>query len=485
MNAAPPVPPRASRMWSFFWRVVLYLHLVAAAFWWWLMPGGFPFVHPRFWANSIFPWAVAAICVVCLWGERRGRAVLRVATAATIPAFWLGATITAAGLYPYSAQRFLPAAAVVVIIVFLVFFAAFHGGPFRGRQNVIAVVPALGIGCLLVCAQRGGPPATIPADVTVPQFESNVDLRRVTIPIRVSDSVSVRAADGGVLVRHSVPTKPLHGSTEVSPNSTPAVESTNRVYRMDIGPMLSFESRSPDRCWTILAPRRFRESPPRRLISLRHEEEGLTALYRDDTESVLHVTASPNADESKIETVTRLEGPIYSHLNSFVVFTIFGCVNPAISFSPCPETSVGVKPFDYPVGRPIRLAYLDAAGRFHVVTAKRGEKGPFTEFATGSLPNSVPLTITISDDGSAVFRVALDDWAAQADRSLSPTAGWGLPANAIEFSQIGGDDSAAGPVSIWVTLAATSVGRGWDSVGHAAGTYRNRMRIEAISRPIR
>ena len=32
-------------------------------------------------------------------------------------------------------------------------------------------------------------------------------------------------------------------------------------------------------------------------------------------------------------------------------------------------------------------------------------------------------------------------------------------------------------LSVWITLAATSVGRGWDAVGHRAGTYRNRLEI--------
>jgi len=48
--------------------------------------------------------------------------------------------------------------------------------------------------------------------------------------------------------------------------------------------------------------------------------------------------------------------------------------------------------------------------------------------------------------------------------------------NAIEFSRFEGRHKSA---AIWITLAGTSVGRGWDSVGHARGVYRNRMRIEA------
>jgi hypothetical protein len=55
-------------------------------------------------------------------------------------------------------------------------------------------------------------------------------------------------------------------------------------------------------------------------------------------------------------------------------------------------------------------------------------------------------------------RITLDDWAAQAGRSLSPIEGWGLPVNAIEFSQISDPASGSAPVAIWVTLACTSVG---------------------------
>mgnify|MGYP001603175836 CR=1 FL=1 len=33
------------------------------------------------------------------------------------------------------------------------------------------------------------------------------------------------------------------------------------------------------------------------------------------------------------------------------------------------------------------------------------------------------------------------------------------------------DTASTSPAAIYVTLAGTSVGRGWDSVGHAAGTY--------------
>ncbi len=48
-----------------------------------------------------------------------------------------------------------------------------------------------------------------------------------------------------------------------------------------------------------------------------------------------------------------------------------------------------------------------------------------------------------------------------------------MHANAIEFFADG-----RGGVSVVLTLAATAVGRGWDTVGHAAGTYRNRVDVD-------
>jgi hypothetical protein len=51
-----------------------------------------------------------------------------------------------------------------------------------------------------------------------------------------------------------------------------------------------------------------------------------------------------------------------------------------------------------------------------------------------------------------------------------------MPVNAIEFQLVGtSSDSAA---QVWITLAATSVGRGWDCVGHTVGSYRNRVVID-------
>jgi hypothetical protein len=174
----------------------------------------------------------------------------------------------------------------------------------------------------------------------------------------------------------------------------------------------------------------------------------------------------------------ELPGQVYSHLNSFADLTVHGHQALSLEFSPCPGVPIEVTPSDYPVGRPRRFAYLSRSGEFCVVEATSGEKGPFRSLAAGTLRPGDPLTLTFCDSGKPRCSVTLLDWSAQCSTQLSPTAGWGVPVNAIEFTREGNAPSA--PASIWITLAGTSIGRGFDSVGHAAGVYRNRMRIEEV-----
>ncbi len=472
-HRSPQLPIGWAR--AFLWRLVVYLHLTPTIFWWWLMPGGFPANHARFWINSVFPFVVIAVCLACLWAERRGNATLRMATAITIPAFWLAATLTAGILFPVSARRFLPPALICVAVICVIFWVSFRRLNLSWKVTAIAVVPAIASAIGFVWAQRGGEPDTAPVNVAMPQFEHNVDSRLMQIPVRLADHITVQTASGHVVIRHET----LRGTTDDKTDLPNRTKHSGRSYSIDIEPLLTFESRSPDRFWTILAPKQYRDGPLRQLKSLRQDDGDLLALYENDTRSVLHVSASANGDGTTIDAMTQLDKPIYSHLNSFVAFTVSGCLKPALGFSPCQGLRVDVEPSDYPFGRPLRLAYFDGSDIFHVAQAKSGEKGPFAEFGSGSLPRGAPLILTLFDDGQPVCQITLDDWSSQAGHGLSPTAGWGLPMNAIEFSQLG-DDSGIGPIAIWVTLAGTSVGRGWDSVGHAAGTYRNRIQIEWI-----
>jgi hypothetical protein len=182
------------------------------------------------------------------------------------------------------------------------------------------------------------------------------------------------------------------------------------------------------------------------------------------------------AGSISLEANTTLMHMTYSHLNSYCDFEVRGHRRLSLEFSPCPGVPIEVRRFDYPFGRPARIAFVEQDQTFRVVEASSGEKGPFHTLARGRLGPEESLTLTLHDQGRALARIALADWSSQADTTLSPTAGWGVPVNAIEFSL--SDDSPSSPASIFVTLAGTSIGRGWDCVGHNPGTYRNRIHLE-------
>jgi hypothetical protein len=229
-------------------------------------------------------------------------------------------------------------------------------------------------------------------------------------------------------------------------------------------------SRSPDRGWTLLAGANDRIGPPRRYAG-----SSANAYHYAGEEPAILRLATPSGDTLHIEAETVLPAAVYSHLNSFCAMEISGHHRLFIAFSPIPEQRIEVTFSEYPVGRPSRFAYLDGAYDLHVVEAESGEKGPFTELARGPLAAGSSLGLTLFDDQQPIAHLDLADFAAQASTQASPTAGWGVPENAIEFSL--SRDRADAPAMIFITLAGTSVGRGWDSVGHAPGLYRNRIDI--------
>jgi hypothetical protein len=231
-------------------------------------------------------------------------------------------------------------------------------------------------------------------------------------------------------------------------------------------PLLDFDRVSPDGFWSVLAPGKKNDRTP-----LLNElgEDRQTIRYSDDAVVTL---AAPTSDDSlRLTGFTPVKQDTYSHLNTYCYFEINGHRELSLTFSPCPGDEIEVLPADYPIGRPARLAYLDASQDFCVVEAASGEKGPYRRLAAGKLQRGESLTITVHDQGQPVAWIALEDWSRQVSTDLSPTAGWRVPVNAIEFRRFEDDPAAA--AGIWITLAATPVGRGWDAVGHRAGVYRN------------
>lgn len=240
--------------------------------------------------------------------------------------------------------------------------------------------------------------------------------------------------------------------------------------RLELDPVLRFRSRSPDRAWTILAGRAAHRQLPFLLERVGRKEGLVQCAFAGVRPGVVQLQRL-SATQLAVESRRTLATPVYSHLNHAWAAHVHGPRGRWwIRFGD--SEAQEVLAHDYPVGRPTRFATLREDGRLEIVEASSAEKGPFKTLDV--VEASASLGLTIGCDETTLVRLTLQDWSGQVSLQRSPTAGWGLPENAIEFWR------QEGGTGIWISAsyAATSVGRGWDSVGHAAGTYRNRIRIE-------
>jgi len=417
------------------------------------MPGGFPWLHVRTWTNGVAPWIIAAAAIVGLTASVQRRRRPTAALVSAVPALWTGALLTACVFYPQSARQFAPAG----LAVWGAFAAAWWFLSPTVERFARSHVPVCCVAALLGASYAGGvrgdAPSTRPRNDVLPDFTH--------IP---GGDAKIDSLQRG----HRVHLNPGAGMVtfEADPVS------------IEVEPLLTFASRSPDRCWTLLATPKDREGPPRQFIGRRSIDDVALLRYLDDGTHVLRVRSRNAGNDCELEAFSSYPRDVYSHLNTCCAIRIRGHHDLRIVFGPCPDEWIDVQQFDYPFGRPARFAYLGADGMFVIVEASSGEKGPFRTIAEGPLSRDEALTITVLDERRRLAVLTFDDWASQASTELSPTAGWGVPQNAIEFQRLGVGNDAT--VALWMTLAGTSVGRGFDSVGHKAGTYRNRIRIEAI-----
>jgi len=431
-----------------FWLFVVLVHFLGAIGWVWLMPGGFPHLHARTISNRLLPLLLIAWSLQTLRAGWKKRPAAVSALLLSAPVGWLACAVVSGIVFPTSAALIW----LVVVAIALAAALTLRKSVILWPTFFINVIFMAFIGAALPICLRAPSAGTLPNSRTVLH-----EIPHLSDPTPVARSV---ALNSGVRVQT--------GSGEVWLNAGKLT-----VY---VEPMLTFSSVSPDGSWVIFARKGDRVPPLRRLTGWEKRESAIVSQFEGG--DWLRVV-SDSETEATILAVSTLRKPVYSHLNVFTTLMITGHDQLRVAFSPMPEHRIEVTPADYPTGRARKAAYLDAQGVFHVVEARSGEKGPFRELAQGVLDPAAPLTMTFYDHDRPIAEVTLEDFAGQADvRTLSPSAGWGLPTNAIEFALEG--DKASSAAGIYITLAGTSLGRGWDTVGHRAGTYLNHMRVRLI-----
>ncbi|MCU1278262.1 MAG: hypothetical protein JWM53_1808 [bacterium] len=427
------------------WLTLLAVHTGAAGVWWWLMPGGFPSSSTEYWVNEVAPVFAVALLLTALFARGRFGEAIRPAVLLAIPVFWMAFAISARIAFDDSfasgwSAPFIAAAAVAALWI----------NNMRPRVRVwwlvpVIVVPVALAGWAFPGAERSPEAATTPTGAPFDKAPAGLLDQKV---IRLTKDAQVRPSEALVVIRRD-------------------------KLVLNVQPLLSFTDRSPDRCWIALAPPGMSVATKRSFVAKVHDGARWSLYYKDEDASVLDVSSRPGAVE--LDARSRLANPVYSHGNGYLALTVQGHQKLSVSFSPVPEQHIELPA----AAGAARFAYLDASETFHVMQASQRQKGPFTQIAAGPLKRGAPLVVTFYDGDTAAFAVTLQDWAAQASTQLSPTAGWEIPVNAIELIRGGEPDSAPGLVAF--SLASTSIGRGTQTVGHAAGVYRNRITVSLPS----
>lgn len=230
--------------------------------------------------------------------------------------------------------------------------------------------------------------------------------------------------------------------------------------RLSVAPLLEFLDASEDGFWPVASTDLTRALIGRPTLA----GPGARARFQ----------ANLDGGRGTFEATTLVPSPVASHLNHFTKLVLTGLSAPALRLSPLPEP-LPLLPYDYPSGRPAHFAALTASLDLVAWRASDAEKGPFFELARARVSRETPLTLTFLDGDTPKCRLTFADFFAQADVSRSPTAGEGVPVNVVQFGRSG----ATGEVVVFLSLAATGIGAGLETVVHREGVYRNRVRVDA------
>ena len=394
-------------MLQLVWLLLLALHIGAAGVWWWLMPGSFPSSATEFWVNQFWPPVIVVVLVVALLARGKlGEALLPAALAA-IPAFWLTFGLSARLTFD---QSFESAWHTPFVLAFGLAVLWIHKMRLRVRAWWLVplfVIPAAIFGWALPGTQRAPEPSTTPVGASFAPPPPVLGDAKV---IKLAKDAQVRPDEGRVVVKRD-------------------------KMILNVLPFLSFTDRSPDRSWVALAPEGTSKPTNRILAAKVRDGAGWKLYYKDEGGSVMGVSILQALGFSPIaiDASSRIEQPIFSHLNTYAEIAVSGHTKLTVSFSPVPDKRVELAA---PAAAE-RFAYVDANDTFHIMQAATRQRGPFTEIASGHLKKGDALVVTLYDGDKAAFAISLADWSAQASTALSPTAGAGVPVNAIEMLRAG------------------------------------------------
>jgi hypothetical protein len=266
------------------WSAILAAHATLAAGAWWMLPGGFPLSHPRFWVNRMIPILIVAVAILARWagGKRQWGLALR----PVFPAIWLGAVVTSVVVFPVTFRLLWIPLALPLVVMLAMLWPERRELSRRWLATSATVALATFVGAFVVWAQRGGDARTRPINPPIPSMALAKSGAHNTRSIRPNNHLSIEPAAALVTVQH------------------------DRIF-IGVQPLLTFESRSPDRCWTLLARPADRRGPERIATDIVEADDAVHVRYRDDDASWLNVRPADENGSTSIEAVSRLPRDVY------------------------------------------------------------------------------------------------------------------------------------------------------------------------------
>lgn len=396
----------------------LAAHTVAAAAYAWIQPGGFVVLSPAFLEHQVIAPALLAISFAALVGSRRRATAVPVLGVALLAGFWMvaAAAALAVGTTLYAGAMWTPFVGAAVGLALSARRA--RDLPLAWLLHACGILGGAALAAGFLACTWAPEATTRPSGATVAAFGGPAD----ATPLR-------------------------QGELEASVLGA-AIEVRRGDERVLVYPAMEFEATSPSGHWTVFDHRRI--APGGWRVVAREESRMLIETPPGPVEA--RALISLERGRARIACASTLRKEIAAHLASAVTVGAPGEARlEGISW----RSGHGTERVEFVAFRERQMEFVRAA---------RGEKGPF-ETVSALKPRDPRLEV-------GGWSITVHGWMAQASRSESPTAGWGVSQGTIERS---------GDHYFW-SLAQTSIGRGWHSVRTAAGTYRFEIDIAPPAR---
>lgn len=429
--------------------VVLVIVASGLMYWWYLQPHGFPPLHPRWWTNEVLPWCFLFLGIVAFVATRLGCRIPQDCLLWTLPGFVIGRALSDCVFFPIFSSGTWHVRLLIGLFVAVGLFAVTKCRQPRWLATLF-LCAGFSTAAFFTWSRTPAPPSTRPMAAQVPPPGD-----RTTAP---------------------APSDMSHG-VEIDVDRATVRTRIGRLV-VTVNPLLEFYSSSP----AGYSRTRLTEvvMQPRALDEVYRFADLLLMTFRGHIPGWCQVREDGRDNHIEIEAWSRLNEPVYSHLNHYCKLTVRGSPDLSIAYSPCPNVRLAMPWHSLPYWMDHSFACVYPNGRFAILTGRRYEKGPYDVICEAKLPRGDPLSVTVFDQNVPVFRLRVEDWSSQVSTSLSPTAGWGVPVNAI--IPFVAPASHGNQLELEFCLASTHIGRGKDMVGHSPGSYRNRLLVQLLSR---